>query len=378
MRIAMLTFYPSDERIGAGGIRMVSYNLVQGLKAYPDLDLHVVHCHPDVSRDRIERDGNVTLHFLAMSRKRIVPNLVTRIGRVLKAIKVINPDLVHAHTADYVYAAARSGRPMIYTIYGVVHRERQIYTDTLFDRLRFWLLSYFESYSLPRASQLVASSPYALREYAHIKQVPWVCIENPMPQSFFELQDRAEEGRILSVASIDERKDVLTLLRAMERVRQANPQARLVIIGKVNSEAYDQRVRAFVAERHLEDCVQFLGYVDRQRVMDEYERCAVLALASREETAPMAILEAMAAAKPVVATRVGGVPDFVRDGETGLLVSPGDDEALAQRLDELLRQPELRRKMGQRGKEACRARFHVEQVARQYYELYQRVLAGSR
>jgi glycosyltransferase involved in cell wall biosynthesis len=377
MRVALLTLYPSDARIGPGGVRMVSYNLVQGLKAYPDLDLHVVHCHSDIHEERTVRDGNVTIHYLATPRQRILPNLMSGVGQVVRAVRVIDPDLVHAQAANYAYAAVKSGRPSLYTIYGVIARERRIYTRTPFDRLRYGLLAYYEHYALPRVQQIVASSPYVLREYAQRQDLPWVCIENPLPQSFFDLADRAEAGRILYVGSIDERKNLLMLLRAIARLRASGRKVQLVVIGKVNSAAYEREVRAYVAANRLEECVQFLGFVERQRVIEEYERCALLALSSLEETAPMAIIEAMAAGKPVVATRVGGVPDVVMDGETGFMVPPNDDAAMAERLSVLLDDAALSQRMGRHAKEACRERYHVEQVARRYYELYNQLLARA-
>jgi glycosyltransferase involved in cell wall biosynthesis len=398
VRLALLTFYPRDTRLVLGGIRMVSYNLVEALRDYPDIELHVIHCHadndvgvlnpadvrhpPDIRHplDRTVQDGRVTIHYLAMPRQRIVPNLVTSIGRIVREVRAVDPDLVHAHAAHFAYAGIKAGYPTIYTIHGVLPRERQIYTRTLFDRLRYGLLAYYEAYALQHVRQVVAISSHVLSAYvradgAHPRDTSaWVRIDNPVPQAFFDLRDQAEPGRVLYAGSIDERKDLLTLLRAVERLRPTVPALRLVVAGRVNSADYEGRVRDYVAEHGLEPCVEFLGFLDREKTMTEYARCAVLALPSLEENAPMVVIEAMAAGKPVVATRVGGVPDLVQEGETGFLVPPSDDEALAQRLGQLLDDADLRARLGRRARQVCRARFHVDHVARRYYELYRRVL----
>ena len=91
----------------------------------------------------------------------------------------------------------------------------------------------------------------------------------------------------------------------------------------------------------------------------------------------MAIIEAMAAGKPVVATRVGGVPELVQEAETGFLVKVGDVQALAERLARLLADPALRRRMGQRAREVAWERFSRERIARAYYALYQKVLQST-
>ena len=83
----------------------------------------------------------------------------------------------------------------------------------------------------------------------------------------------------------------------------------------------------------------------------------------------MTVLEAMAAAKPVVATRVGGVPALVEDGRSGFTVEAGDVEALAQRVVDLLMNEGLRHRMGQRARQLAE-RFHVQKVAAQYRQLY--------
>ncbi|NLG49422.1 MAG: glycosyltransferase family 4 protein [Chloroflexi bacterium] len=377
MRLALLTFYPGDPRVIPGGIRMVSYNLVQGLKAYPDLDLHVVHCHSDIEHDRLAEDGGATIHYLALPHKRVVPNLVTGVRRVQEVLAALKPDVVHAHVAHFAYAGARAGYPTIYTIHGVLAREREIYRRTLFDRLRYGLLGWYEARALRQVDRLVAISPYVLDEYAHVRADAWLRIDNPVPREFFAVEDRAEAGRILYAGSITEIKDLLTLLRAVERLTPLYPGVRLRLAGRATSAAYERQVRAYVETHGLTERVEFLGLLSREELLEEYSRCALLALSSVQENAPMAVIEAMAAGKPVVATRVGGVPDLVSEGETGYLVPAGDDRTMAERLAELLGNDALRIRLGQQARVVAQGRFGAERVAGAYYALYQRVLAGD-
>ena len=95
-----------------------------------------------------------------------------------------------------------------------------------------------------------------------------------------------------------------------------------------------------------------LGFVSHDELERLYDRAAVVVLPSYREGLPLCVLEAMAHGRPVVATAVGGIPQLVEDGRTGLLVEPGDAEALRSALERLLSDPELRRRMGR----AARAR----------------------
>ena len=96
--------------------------------------------------------------------------------------------------------------------------------------------------------------------------------------------------------------------------------------------------------------------------------------ASLHEGMPNAVLEAMAAGLPVVATDVGGTPEVVQDGQTGFLVPPGEFEALAISIDKLLEDPDLRCRMGKEGKERVARYFSIEQMSQQYEQLYEQLL----
>ena len=91
----------------------------------------------------------------------------------------------------------------------------------------------------------------------------------------------------------------------------------------------------------------------------------------------MAIIEAMAAAKPVVATRVGGIPDLVEHGKTGFLVEPGDALSMAHSITKLLSDAELRLRLGAQARRQASARFRLAEVARKYREVYYLVAAQT-
>ena len=372
LRLALVALYPAPGAKSPGGVRAVVQNLVRGLQAYEDLQIHVVHCHSDISTNMTVEDGNVQVHYLAMSRQRVIPNSLTGIGRVERLLRQIQPDVVNTHAAHYTLAALRAGYPTIFTIHGVMHREAEVYKSTLFDRARLLLERWLDAQAVRKVPHIVAISPYVLQEYQDQTTACFHRIDNPLPEEFFTLPNLEEESRLFYAGTIDERKNVLDLLRALVIVRQSMPDVRLFIAGRTTSPAYYRQVQDFVASEGLETNVRFLGLLDSLPLRQEYAHCAAVVLASRQETAPMAVIEAMAAGKPVVATRVGGVPDLVQDGQSGFIVKVGDVEGLARRILELLTNRDLRQIMGQRGRQLA-SRFALQTIVAQYRQLYYQV-----
>jgi glycosyltransferase involved in cell wall biosynthesis len=119
----------------------------------------------------------------------------------------------------------------------------------------------------------------------------------------------------------------------------------------------------------------FHGFVGD--MSDRFRELDVLVQPSRADNLPLAVLEAMAVGTPVIGARVGGIPELVVDGETGILIEPEDPAALASALEDLARDPERRRELGRRARERIAAEFSAEDVARRTVALYRELCASS-
>lgn len=119
----------------------------------------------------------------------------------------------------------------------------------------------------------------------------------------------------------------------------------------------------------------FLGF--QQDVAPFYAAFDALLLPSISEGTPVSAIEALAAGRPVVATRVGGVPDVIRDGEDGFLVEPGAIDELSERLARLARDPALRERLGASGRERVAGRYGVGRLVEEMDSLYRTLLAAS-
>lgn len=188
------------------------------------------------------------------------------------------------------------------------------------------------------------------------------------PEARRELREELgfpEEARVIgSVGRLAPEKNHALLLAATERIRSETVRVVLVGDGPLASELQGARFVHLVGAR--DDVPRWLSAFD------------VFALSSSSEGLPLALIEAMAAELPVVATRVGGVGDLVETGVNGYLVPPSDAGELGLALQRLVDEPERARAMGSRGRERVLARHSAERMADDYEEIYQALLVERR
>jgi phosphatidylinositol alpha-1,6-mannosyltransferase len=171
---------------------------------------------------------------------------------------------------------------------------------------------------------------------------------------------------ILTVARLDWHKGFDTVIRALPAVRARHPTVRYAIAGVGAARAWLERL---VAETGVGDAVRFLGFVPDDDLPALYNAADLFVLASRRhdllvEGFGIAVVEASASGLAVLGGREAGVPDAIREGETGLLVDPYDPAAVAAGINRLLGDAELRRRMGAAGRRAVESYYNWDRVAR--------------
>lgn len=178
------------------------------------------------------------------------------------------------------------------------------------------------------------------------------------------------------VATLRPQKALDVLIRAIPRLREAVPSVRVLVVGGGDEPGAPEarRLREIAHDLGVTESITFLGM--RADVPDLLGAIDVAVLSSDFEGSPLSVMEYMAAGKPVVATRVGGVPDLVEEGVTGLLVDPRDPDGLAAAILDLLGDPARATAMGEAGRERQRREFSIEATARRVGELYEELLAA--
>lgn len=202
------------------------------------------------------------------------------------------------------------------------------------------------------------------------------CVYTGVDARYFDLEPE-EQPYLLYFGRMDvHTKGLDTLIAAFARVALQYPQIQLKMAGRGASQAVAQ-VRQLVRQAGIEDRVELLGAVDETQKCELLRQALFLCMPSRYEGWGIAAVEAQAAGKAVLGTRVSGLRDAVREGETGLLVEAGQPEALAGGMRQLLDQPELRQRLGRQGREWAR-RFDWAQIALDQEKVYLNMAAANR
>jgi glycosyltransferase involved in cell wall biosynthesis len=243
-------------------------------------------------------------------------------------------DVVHAHWLPSGWIAARTGRPFVVTLHGTdVELARRVPT--------------FARSVLRRARVVIAVSS-ALAEAARQLGATEVRV---IPNGVDVSDSPAREDEppfVLYAGRLSSEKGILDLTEAAHGLP-------LVVAG-------DGPLRGRVPAAR--------GFIPREELERLYAGSAIVAVPSRREGFGVTCLEAMAHAKPVVASAVGGLRDLVVDGETGLLVPPRDPRALRRALERLLGDADVRRRLGEAGRERARARFSWDTVVPATLDVY--------
>lgn len=184
-----------------------------------------------------------------------------------------------------------------------------------------------------------------------------------------------EQNLVLFAGRLERVKGVSLLLEAARLVVQECPNTRFVLAGASHPTISAEEIDAIIRGSSLEEHFERLSFVPRQRLISLYQRAAICVVPSHYESFGLVALEAMACGLPVVATRVGGLPEVVKDNVAGLLVPPNAPAALAKAICELLTNPSKRTEMGKAGYERARAEFSVERNAIVNERLYQEIRA---
>lgn len=227
-----------------------------------------------------------------------------------------------------------------------------------------------------RATKMIAVSAAdrdAMISVERIKPSKIVLIPNGIidraPDDVASVRDELQlppDATTIACVGVRPEKRVDLVIEALALLRVEHPDTHLLVIGDFESEL--DKLRELATSRRLLGRVHFLG--ERHDVPSLLALSDIAVLASDREGSPLAVLEYMAAGCAVVATRVGGIPNMIRDGVEGVLVDPGDAEVLAKRIGELVASPSRRAELGDAARSRQAQDFSLSAVVRRTSELY--------
>lgn len=212
----------------------------------------------------------------------------------------------------------------------------------------------------PRAAIEVLPNPVDCQAYSH-----------------FALRTTRACRRILFLANFCERKGHFDALEAIRRLAPEFPDLRLALGGEDRDPGTRRQLERAAGEQGILDRIDFLGSVSGAAKDEAFRDADILILPSHQENMPVSVMEGMAAALPVVATRVGAVGEMIDDGRTGFLIDAKDPAALADRLARLCHDPELARRLGREAQRYAIATWDADVVADANLALFTRLIGGD-
>jgi len=373
MKIALFTNYPRKEGAVSGGVAAVAVCLVKALSKINDIEVHVITFDRTLHDVLVEKDNEVTVHRIPGTGWPQILDIHCGPGRkrLVHYVMKLAPDILHTHET-YGLTIGEFPIPHVHTIHGF-DPDTILVNGGRFAWFRSVLWGVVERRALAKHRFLISITPYARHKVEPLTQARIFDIDNPIDPRFYQIQRQEEKGRILSVGMISEGKNTLATIKAFAKVRARGLKAALVVAGG-NHPKYYKRIVEFVDQAGLGECIQFLGHIGHDQLVSELARASILVLPSRQENAPMAIAEAMAAGVPVISSNRCGMPFMVREGVTGYLVEPDDVDALAGRITLLLTDDTLRNAMGSAGRREAEMRFHPDKIAQKTVEAYRNVI----
>jgi len=363
MKIRVLEIIPTLKRAGAENM-VVSLACRLDGRRFETLVASLYDAFPNGLEPALERGGVAVRHL--GKRRGFDPRMYPRLAALRKEFR---PHVVHTHSYVLRYALpifARRGTAMVHTVHNLAEREAD------------WPGRMIHRYAFRRRVTPVAIAGEVARTVREVYGVEPELIPNGIETGAFQRPEarlpwRAANGfgedeiLVLSAARLDPQKNPLGLIEAFAAAAAGDVRCRLLMAGE-GSLMEEARRRA--AQLGVGGQVSLLGV--RTDIPELLNACDAFALASDWEGHPLSLMEAMATGLPVVATAVGGVPEIVEDGVTGLLVPPGDIQALAQALECLIRNPQRRRELGEAAR-AASTRFDASVMASSYAALFERV-----
>jgi glycosyltransferase involved in cell wall biosynthesis len=286
----------------------------------------------------------------------LVPGLVVGLARLFRRLRT---DVVHVHNArPLLYAGPAARLARVRRVIQTRHGQEFGASRRVTAALRWAAITADRIVCVSHDSARVAEAEGIGR--GRIRTL-W----NGIDLTRFGRASPEGNGPVLAVGRLSPEKDFATLVRAAARVAEHDPTFRLEIAGEGACLA---DLRNLVGGLRLEGTVRLLGQV--RDIPSLLARGSVFTLPSLTEGVSLTLLEAMASGLPVVATRVGGNPEVVADGQTGLLVPAGDPVAMSEALLRLQRDPDRRRVMGEAGRRRAEEYFGIRQMMAAYEAMY--------
>jgi glycosyltransferase involved in cell wall biosynthesis len=373
-----LTIYSSPWSEFAGGGQIAVHHLACALQRMQH-DVHVLYSKSH--GEKISAQPPYTLHWATHFHCATLNFDIFSFGRTLKRLmKWEQFDIIHGNAEEAFFASDITGSSKVGYLF-TSHTCMIPETGMIRGMLRpIHFLKSINSYLLRsaafKASRVITFSEFSrklvLKGLRSKKEKRVIVVPPGVDPSWLEIKRQAGGSMDLVLwGRMEDEKGIPELLRTLKEVAGRISGVKLHLIGKGNMiESYRKQAK----DLGVQDRVNFHGWMSAVAIQEIIAKCAVGVFPSRVESFGLSMAEAMGAGLPLIATRVGALPEFIEDGVTGTLVSPGNIPALYRAILEKLENPDRAQALADNGRETVRQRFSWDKAAREMTEIYQTVL----
>jgi len=312
----------------------------------------------------------------------VVPYGTRDLQQLLRVVREFQPDVIHCHGGRAnmmgVCVKARTGIPVLTTVHSdykldYLGRPLKQYSYGVVNSLALRKIDYYNCVSSRTREMLIRRGFPSERMYTILNGIDYrPPREKADRRAYFARFGAAydENDVIIGIAArLTAVKDIPMLLRALQKALREDPRLKLLIAGEGEDEA---RLRALTQELGLTERVVFAGWI--RDIREFFSAVDINVISSLSEAFPYSVLEGVQEGCALISTDVGGLRDFIDDGENGILVPPQDDTAMAKALCRLSLDPALRQKYAEKLLEKAKIRFSLDYMAETQLETYASIL----
>ena len=388
-----------------GGVGTYSAELVKGLCSYDDLDIHVITPKrgEDYDASKIEKyfDDKITIHNISTAKGGFIYNLKFQFSILRNFNKLHNEhkfDLVHSanlvHMPDIFLKFKKLDIPSVTTVHSTLKSQSHVLGErslkkrdgkkTRTEKLTSLFYPYIkvmESFYLKKTENIITVSQW-VKQFVEGKNenCKFAVINNGVDvkrfskkskkSKEFSFLDKIDKPIVLFCGRLLALKGLSTLIESIKKLKGED--IFFLFTGPGDVENWEKQLEGVPKKNY-----KFLDYVPHQKIHHLYAKSDLFVLPSFTESFPLTILEAMASGLPVIASKVGGVPEIIDHNKNGLLVEPGNSEQLAESILRVLKDKKLSKKLSKNARDRVKKNFTLDIMTKRTKEVYDNILQAK-
>lgn len=365
-----------------GGVHSAVMNLLRGFAETGDAEILLVSITEELKEPvEIQFAKNIRIYYLPEGPlpSSSLNYFFVSTGRLRKLIKSFQPDLVHYQiggTLLFTRWASMFSIPHLITIHGIPWAELKIAKHWK-QRLTIYLNAIIGDWLYP--DNIIQISAYSREQFKNRKINQLSIIPNAIPSRYADIPLKdGMSNHLVFVGILNDLKNQLFILKVLKELKEEGIVYSIEFCGGFGNSEYQQLMEDYIKNHALEEQVQFNGWVAYSDLPAVLVKADMLVLTSRQEALPMSIAEAMAAGRPALATRVGGIPEMIDDGKNGFLIELDSTRTAKEALKQVYNDSVRIRKMGEAAKYKAKENYMAASVAERTQAFYQQLVHAKK